>query len=838
MEKTFTQKRNTFLFIFLFSIMLLQAQEWTWVKGPNGGNQYGNYGTQGVASVTNLPGSRAYGGCFKDNAGNFWIFGGGGYGQSNVSVGGMNDLWKYDITTNQWTWVKGATNPDSPGIYGTIGVAAVTNNPGGRQLFTCWTDNNGNFWVYGGYGADISSGGFLNDLWKYDVSSNQWTWVHGSSTAGQAPIYGTQGVAASANTPGGRTNCVSWTDNNGDLWLFGGGNLMSNYNDLWKYNIANNQWTWVSGTNLPNQPGIYGTQGVASSTNNPGARIYAVNWVDNNGNLWLFGGAGYTSTGSGSLNDLWKYDIVNNTWTWVKGTNTINSPATYGTIGVSGAANTPGARNQAASWKDSNGNLWLFSGEGYAAAALGKLNDLWRFDIVSNEWTWIKGSNLINQLGTYGTIGVQASTNNPGSKLKSNYWVDNSGNFWIFGGYGSHASNTGYMNDLWKFVICTALPPTPANITPATNQNICTGNTTTLSVSGGAYSVNWFSSLSSTNSIASGVSYITSPLSTGTYTFYAEASNNCGLSINKTAISVTVSPNPTISINNGSICMGQVFTLTPSGASNYIFSSGSNTVSPTSSTNYSITGISSLGCPATNTAIASITVNALPIISVNSGSICAGSSFIILPTGASTYTVSGGTFTVFPTSNSNYSVTGTSAEGCVSYISAISTVTVNALPTLTVTSSPTLICVGESALLNVSGALSYTWNTNETENNVTINPNSTTTYTVSGTDNKGCENFTTITQSVTACLGIQNLKYKSISTEIYPNPNSGKFTIVPKHACSLKIMNSLGDEIFHSNVEAGKQEINLPHIHRGIYFAELSNNLGTEIVKFTVWEYE
>jgi hypothetical protein len=41
----------------------------------------------------------------------------------------------------------------------------------------------------------------------------------------------------------------------------------------------------------------------------PGARQYATTWTDNNGNLWLFGGIGYDSTGAQTtmLNDLWKY---------------------------------------------------------------------------------------------------------------------------------------------------------------------------------------------------------------------------------------------------------------------------------------------------------------------------------------------------------------------------------------------------------------------------------------------------------------------------------------------------------------------------------------------------
>jgi N-acetylneuraminic acid mutarotase len=89
------------------------------------------------------------------------------------------------------------------------------------------------------------------------------------------------------------------------LWLFGGG---GQFNDLWKFSPTTKEWTWVSGSNTGNVSGIYGTQGVAAASNVPGGREGSVSWIDSNGNLWLFGGIGYDSTGTvGYLNDLWRY---------------------------------------------------------------------------------------------------------------------------------------------------------------------------------------------------------------------------------------------------------------------------------------------------------------------------------------------------------------------------------------------------------------------------------------------------------------------------------------------------------------------------------------------------
>jgi hypothetical protein len=73
-----------------------------------------------------------------------------------------------------------------------------------------------------------------------------------------------------------------------------------------------------------------------------------------------------------------------------------------------------------------------------------------------------------------------------------------------------------------------------------------------------------------------------------------------------------------------------------------------------------------------------------PIINVNSGSIISGDSFTITPSGtALTYTFSGGSSIVSPTVTTTYTVTGTSSNGCVNSIGAVSTVTVNAAVPLT-----------------------------------------------------------------------------------------------------------------------------------------------------------
>lgn len=66
------------------------------------------------------------------------------------------------------------------------------------------------------------------------LSTKEWTWVSGSSTADQAGTYGTKGTADSLNVPGARTGAVARIDSGGLLWLFGGYGR-GRFNDLWRY---------------------------------------------------------------------------------------------------------------------------------------------------------------------------------------------------------------------------------------------------------------------------------------------------------------------------------------------------------------------------------------------------------------------------------------------------------------------------------------------------------------------------------------------------------------------------------------------------------------------------
>lgn len=480
------------------------TNHWTWMGGSSTfgkteNAQPGVYGNKGSAASGNIPGGREAAAGWTDKSGKMWLF--GGYGvDSQGFLGYLNDLWQLDPTTGEWAWMNGSSSiagrQGFPGVYGTKGQFAPGNYPGSREFAATWVDKQGDFWLFGGFGFDGNPSGFelsLNDLWEFSPAKGQWAWIAGPAVAkcpnnepGSCPqrsIYGMHGVGAPANTPGSRAETTSWVDAQGNFWLFGGSGVDVNGNvgdldELWEFKPAEKVWVWMGGQKTVGprggQPGVYGERDVSHAGNHPGGRLAAAGWTDAGGNLWLFGGGGFDALEeNGQMNDLWKYSPATGLWTWIGGSNLVGIddllPGTYGILGVSSGANSPGGRYPGQVWVDKAGNPWLLGGYGSAAGPLGDLNDLWEFNGKTHDWTWMSGSDrtiVVDTLldygvpGTYGAMHTAAAGNTPGGREDMVGWTDLNGNLWLFGGWGNDSvGEIGYLNDVWKF---QPVPPAAA----------------------------------------------------------------------------------------------------------------------------------------------------------------------------------------------------------------------------------------------------------------------------------------------------------------------------------------------------------------------------------------
>lgn len=268
------------------------------------------------------------------------------------------------------------------------------------------------------------------------------------------------------------------------------------------------------------------------------------------------------------------------------------------------------------------------------------------------------------------------------------------------------------------------------NTTPTLSVNsptICAGQTTALSVSS-ASGYTWSPSGANTQSIS------IQPPATTIYTVFG-ANGSCVSSVNAT---VTVNSFPVISVNNASVCAGQIVNLNATGAANYTWMpSGANTssifVQPLTSTIYTITGANG-SCNSSTTT--SLMVSPSPTLSVNSLSICTGQTATVIATSTSGYTwspvgLNTNSISVQPTTTTIYTVSSSNGN-CTSV--AYSSVTVVSFPFIT--TNNTSVCSGQTSTLMVSGANSYTWQPSGLNtNSIVVHPLTSTIYTITGSNN-------------------------------------------------------------------------------------------------------
>lgn len=128
---------------------------------------------------------------------------------------------------------------------------------------------------------------------------------------------------------------------------------------------------------------------------------------------------------------------------------------------------------------------------------------------------------------------------------------------------------------------------------------ICSGKTFTMNPTG-AVSYSY-----------SGGSSTVSPTTTSVYTVTGQFAQGCN---NVATSTVNVLSLPTIALSNGTVCTGESYTITPSGAVTYTYSNG-NIVTPAATSIYTVSGTGTNNCINSNTV--SVTV-----LTVQTPSIC------------------------------------------------------------------------------------------------------------------------------------------------------------------------------------------------------------------------
>ena len=284
------------------------------------------------------------------------------------------------------------------------------------------------------------------------------------------------------------------------------------------------------------------------------------------------------------------------------------------------------------------------------------------------------------------------------------------------------------------------------------DQNICFGNSTSLTASGNAVSYNW------NNGITNGVLF--EATTTQDYIITGTDLNNC---TNQDTVTVTILSLPVIDAGiDDTICIGDSVQLLVTGGENYIWTPNidisSNSISnpiayPTNLTEFIVTGTDLNNC--SNNDTININVNPLPILTTsNDAVICDGDTIQIEVFGGNTFNwlttsnLSNPTLSnpqVWPSSTTTYKVLASDINTCAD--TAEITITVNPKPTIDAGLDQD-ICFGDSTSLNATGSsVSYSWNNGITDGilfEATINQD----FIVTGTDINNCTNQDTVNVNI------------------------------------------------------------------------------------------
>jgi gliding motility-associated-like protein len=344
------------------------------------------------------------------------------------------------------------------------------------------------------------------------------------------------------------------------------------------------------------------------------------------------------------------------------------------------------------------------------------------------------------------------------------------------------------------------IKPVPVSIA-GTNQLLCSGSTVQLGgTTTSGYTYVWTPGTNLSNNLISNptLTDITTGLTPDTL-FYSVTTELNGCTSSDT-VQVVLSPVPTAQAGNDiTFCSGQSGTIGDLTISNYAYSwspsTGLNNASQSSTsvlltnsttavvTNNYVLTTNLFGCIDKDTV--AVNVKPLPVSEAGAAvSSCDGDTIIIGSSATNGYTyvwspLTGLSSDTSATTQVYISNTGSTAStlfytvtttlnGCTTSDSVA--VTSNPLPIVTAQAAPVAICFGQSTSITASGATSYNWVEQAnpgvsigTGSNLSVTPQSTTTYIVEGTSAANCLNFDTITITVNPLPIVQIL---SSSTDL------------------------------------------------------------------------
>jgi hypothetical protein len=390
------------------------------------------------------------------------------------------------------------------------------------------------------------------------------------------------------------------------------------------------------------------------------------------------------------------------------------------------------------------------------------------------------------------------------------------------------------------------------NVTASSaSPSVCLGSGTTL-VANGPVSATYSWTPATGLSCTTCASPVATPTATTTYTVTADSGGMTG----KFNITITVNPALSVSAANTSVTgvscngghNGSVSLVVDGGTPNYTYhwNTGANTanISNLPAGDYSVTINDAGGCSVVHTETV-VQPDAITISVTADNSICTSSSASATAsaTGGTPgyfYSWSNGTNQADVTGlpSGTYIVTVSDNHGCAATATATvsSTGTATAIQLSTSSTNSTSGNDGTASVDNITGGTppytSVLWSNGQSGNQAT--GLSAGTYTVTVTDNIGCQQTATVT--VAGVTGVGNVT-GDVVFAIYPNPVHSDMLLhlnEVKQNTWVSIKNCLGQAVLSMQVLNMDTHIDISQLADGIYIAELKQSQNISVKQIVV----
>ena len=433
-SKIMILKRIFILFsatILIFSHDRVFSQnQWAFLKGHlNSTIDYNShYSIFGEYNPLNFPSSREHCGSGIFNK-KILIYGGDGSGAGS-------DIWSYDINAKAWAIIS---NRGQYEVFTDKFNESTVAHPGDRTRMASVMDKDGYFWFFGGETKDLGFHTGWSDMWKFNPTTKNWTWMGGNTSHSSSGSYNVPGTP---DWPRARYRVRGWFDKDGNYWIYGGVyydgiNPPFPLNDMWKYNVATKNWTCETGDcntlHWPNTPGgVYpATIGESSVSYKPRARCDYGYWQDLEGNFWFFGGNNGDAHSIGcTLADTWKYNPTTKVWT-------------YMAQETNPSVDSPGPQIEPLCWLGNDGLPWMR----LVNRSIYKFKDgKWQNLHFETDYAWEPPIIVNNQTYNFNDI------NQPGSHFTTFNHIKTDSLVFLFNGFGRDlGSQPSYTGALWAY---------------------------------------------------------------------------------------------------------------------------------------------------------------------------------------------------------------------------------------------------------------------------------------------------------------------------------------------------------------------------------------------------